>query len=178
MILIVGLGNYGMEYNGTLHNAGFDVIDHFATENGVEIKKAKCKSLIYEGHILGEKVVLAKPQTYMNLSGEAVVELKNQYKPDKILVIFDDFDIPFGTIRFRNSGSAGTHNGMRNIISLLGTDDFPRLRIGTKPPFQVESLVSYVLGKVPKECKDEYQKSVDMAVEKISEFISKKGIIL
>ena len=79
MILIVGLGNFGMEYRGTLHNAGFDAIDRFATENGVEIKKAKCKSLIYEGHILGEKVVLAKPQTYMNLSGEAVVELKNQY---------------------------------------------------------------------------------------------------
>ena len=178
MILIVGLGNYGMEYNGTLHNAGFDVIDHFATENGVEIKKAKCKSLIYEGHILGEKVVLAKPQTYMNASGQAVVELKNQYKPDKILVVFDDYDLPFGTVRFRNNGSAGTHNGMRNIVELLGSTDFPRLRIGIKPPFQVDALINYVVGRVPKESREDYNKSVELATKKIAEFISKKGVIL
>ena len=178
MILIVGLGNFGLEYNGTLHNAGFDVIDHFATEQGVEIKKAKCKSLIYEGHILGEKVVLAKPQTYMNLSGEAVVELKNQYKPDKILVIFDDYDLPFGTVRYRQSGSAGTHNGMRNIVGLMGTTDIPRLKIGIKPPFEVEMLVNYVLGKVPKECREDYDNSIELATAKIAEFVSKKGIIL
>lgn len=178
MILIVGLGNFGLEYKGTLHNAGFDVIDNFATECGVEIKKAKCKSLIYEGHLLGEKVVLAKPQTYMNLSGEAVVELKNQFKPDKILVIFDDYDLPFGTVRYRQNGSAGTHNGMKNIVQLLGTTEFPRLRIGIKPPFEVDMLVNYVLGRVPKECKDDYQNSIENATKKITEFISKKGNIL
>ena len=178
MILIVGLGNFGMEYRGTLHNAGFDAIDRFATENGVEIKKAKCKSLIYEGHILGEKVVLAKPQTYMNLSGEAVVELKNQYKPDKILVVFDDYDLPFGTVRYRQNGSAGTHIGMRNIVGLLGTTDFPRIKIGIKPPFEVDMLVNYVLNKVPKECKDDYENSIELASQKITEFISNKGKIL
>lgn len=178
MILIVGLGNFGMEYRGTLHNAGFDAIDRFATENGVEIKKAKCKSLIYEGHILGEKVVLAKPQTYMNLSGQAVVELNNAYKPDKILVVYDDIDIPFGTIRYRQNGSAGTHNGMRNIVSLLGTTDFPRLRIGTMPEHPVENLADYVLGRVPKDNREDYENSIDLAVEKMTEFVSKKGVLL
>ena len=178
MILVVGLGNFGLEYNGTLHNAGFDVIDHFATENGVEIRKAKCKSLIYEGHILGEKVVLAKPQTYMNLSGEAVVELKNQYKPDKILIVFDDYDLPFGTVRYRQNGSAGTHNGMRNIVELLGTTDFPRIKIGIKPSFEVDMLFNYVLGKVPKENREDYDNSVELASQKIAEFISNKGKIL
>ena len=178
MLVIVGLGNIGIAYAGTLHNTGFNVIDRFATEHGVEIKKSKCKSLIYEGHILGEKVVLAKPQTYMNLSGEAVVELKNAYKPDKILVVYDDFDLPFGTIRYRQNGSAGTHNGMRNIVSLLGSQDFPRLRVGIKPEEEVELLMDYVTGRIPKEYREEYENSIDLAVEKLNEFVSKKGEIL
>lgn len=177
MLLIVGLGNIGIEYAGTLHNTGFAVIDRFATEHGVEIKKTKCKAQIFEGHILGEKVVLAKPQTYMNLSGEAVVELKNAYKPDKILIIYDDFDLPFGTIRFRENGSAGTHNGMRNIVSLLGTTDFPRLRVGIKPEEQVDFLVDYVTGRIPKNYRDEYENSIELAVEKLNEFVTKKGKI-
>ena len=178
MLLIVGLGNIGIEYNKTLHNAGFDVIDRFATEHGVELKKTKCKSLIYEGHILEEKVVLAKPTTYMNLSGEAVVELKNAFKPDKILVIVDDYDLPFGTIRYRNSGSAGTHNGMRNIIALLGSGDFARLRIGIKPEEKIDFLIDYVTGRVPKKYRDEYENSVELAIQKLNEFVTKKGNIL
>ena len=177
MILIVGLGNYGMEYNRTNHNAGFMAIDKFADENGVEISKKNCKSLVFVGNLYGKSVVLAKPQTYMNLSGEAVVELKNFYKPDKILIVYDDVDLPFGTIRFRQNGSAGTHNGMRNIVSLTGTTDIPRLRIGIKPEEPIYNLIDYVVGKVPKEYVLEFDNSLELAFQKIKEFIEKNGEI-
>ena len=171
MILIVGLGNYGMEYAGTNHNAGFFAIDRFADENGVEINKKFGKSLIYAGTIFNKSVVLAKPQTYMNLSGEAVVELKNFYKPDKTLIIYDDIDLPFGAIRFRQHGSAGTPNGMRNIIALTGTEDIPRLRIGIRPEEKIYNLIDYVVGKIPKDYLEVFEKSVEEALKKIEQFI-------
>ena len=171
MILIVGLGNYGMEFAGTNHNAGFIAIDKLADENGVEITKKSCKSLVYSGNIFGKSVVLAKPQTYMNLSGEAVVQLINFYKPDSILIIYDDIDLPFGTIRLREKGSAGTHNGMRNIVSLTGREDIPRLRIGIKPEEKIYNLADYVTGKIPKNYIDEFNKSIELAYNKIKEFI-------
>ena len=174
MILIVGLGNYGMEYAGTNHNAGFITIDRFADENGVEINKKFGKSLIYAGTILNKSVVLAKPQTYMNLSGEAVVELKNFYKPEKVLIIYDDVDLPFGTIRYRQNGSAGTHNGMRNIVELTGKTDIPRLRIGIQPKEKIYNLADYVLGKIPKEYLEVFEMSVDEAIKKIENFIKEQ----
>lgn len=177
MILIVGLGNYGIEYNGTNHNSGFAVVDRLADELGFEITKKRCKSLIFEGIVLGEKIVVAKPQTYMNLSGEAVLELANSYKPDKILIVYDDIDLPFGTLRYRANGSAGTHNGMRNIVKLLGTTEIPRLRIGIKPQEKIFNLADYVLGKVPKQYRDDFENSVELAYEKIKDFIIKKGNI-
>lgn len=177
MILIVGLGNFGFEFDRTMHNAGFVAVDHFATENGVEIAKRRCKSLIFEGQILGEKVVLAKPQTYMNASGEAVVELTNAYKPDSTLIVYDDIDLPFGTIRFRKNGSAGTHNGMRNIVKLMGTTEIPRLRIGTKPEFQIFNLADYVVSKIPKQYAMEFDESIELATQKIAQFVQKKGNI-
>lgn len=177
MILIVGLGNYGIEYNGTNHNSGFAVVDRLADETGIEISKKRCKSLIFEGRLFDEKVVIAKPQTYMNLSGEAVVELTNSYKPDKTLIIFDELDLPFGTIRYRQNGSAGTHNGMRNIVKLMGTTDIPRLRVGIKPEEKIYNLADYVVGKVPKKYREEYENSIDLAYQKVKEFIVKKGIL-
>ncbi len=171
MILIVGLGNYGMEYAGTNHNAGFITIDRFADENGIEISKKFGKSLIYAGNILNKSVVLAKPQTYMNLSGEAVVELINFYKPEKTLIIYDDIDLPFGTIRLRQNGSAGTHNGMRNIVALTGTTEIPRLRIGIKPEEKIYNLADYVVGKIPKNYLEVFENSVEEAVKKIESFI-------
>lgn len=171
MILIVGLGNYGIEYAGTNHNAGFITIDRFADENGVEINKKFGKSLIYAGNILNKSVVLAKPQTYMNLSGEAVVELINFYKPEKTLIIYDDIDLPFGTIRLRQNGSAGTHNGMRNIVALTGTVEIPRLRIGIKPEEKIYNLADYVVGKTPKNYLEVFENSVEEAVNKIESFI-------
>lgn len=177
MILIVGLGNYGIEYKGTNHNCGFAVVDRLADETGIEITKKRCKSLIFEGRLFDEKVVVAKPQTYMNLSGQAVVELVNSYKPDKILIIYDDIDIPFGTIRYRLNGSAGTHNGMRDIVKLMGTTEIPRLRVGIKPEEKIYNLADYVLGKVPKQYREEYDKSIDLAYQKIKDFIINKGNI-
>ena len=177
MILIVGLGNYGVEYNGTNHNAGFMALQKFADENGIEITKKSCKSLLYCGNVMGKSVVLAKPQTYMNLSGEAVVELKNFYKPEKILIVYDDIDLPFGTIRFRQSGSAGTHKGMRNIVNLTGTTDIPRLRIGIKPAEQIYNLADYVLGKIPKQYAIQFEESLELAAQKIKQFIENGGDI-
>ena len=171
MLLIVGLGNYGMEFAGTNHNAGFMAIDKFADENGVEISKKMCKSLIYSGNLFGKSVVLAKPQTYMNLSGQAVVELINFYKPSNVLIVYDDIDLPFGTIRFREKGSAGTHNGMRNIVSLTGRTDIPRLRIGIKPTEVIYNLADYVTGKIPKIHLDDFNKSLELTYDKIKEFI-------
>ncbi|MGN1222043.1 MAG: aminoacyl-tRNA hydrolase, partial [Christensenellales bacterium] len=133
--------------------------------------------LIFEGIVLGEKIVVAKPLTYMNLSGEAVLELANSYKPDKILIVYDDIDLPFGTIRYRANGSAGTHNGMRNIVKLLGTTEIPRLRIGIKPQEKIFNLADYVLGKVPKQYRVDFENSVELAYEKIKDFIIKKGNI-
>lgn len=177
MILIVGLGNYGLEYQGTNHNAGFMAVDRFADENGFEITKKGFKSLYYKGNLFGEDVVVAKPQTYMNLSGEAVVELKNFFKPDKILIVYDDIDLPYGTIRYRKSGSAGTHNGMRNIVNLTGTENTPRLRIGTKPEEPIYNLIDFVVAKVGKKYVDIFDKSLDLATQKIKEFVEKKGEI-
>ena len=178
MILIVGLGNPGMEYRGTKHNAGFDVLDKIADENGLDITKKTCKSLVFCGKLFDKQVVLAKPQTYMNLSGEAVVELINFYKPEKVLVVFDDVDLPFGTIRYRKNGSAGTHNGMRNIVALTGKTDIPRLRIGIKPDETIYNLADYVLGKIEKQYRDDYEKSLDLAYEKVREFLKNDGEII
>ena len=177
MLLIVGLGNYGIEYAGTNHNAGFMALDRFCDENGIQIEKKGFKSLYYKGSVLGEDLIIAKPQTYMNLSGEAVVELKNFYKPDKILIVYDDIDLPYGTIRFRQNGSAGTHNGMRNIVKLTGTTDIPRLRIGTKPEEPIFNLADFVVSKVGKRYAETFDASLDLAAKKIKEFIVKKGEI-
>ena len=175
MILIVGLGNFGIEYFGTNHNAGFMAVDKLADENGIEITKKHCKSLIYAGNLFGKSVVIAKPQTYMNLSGEAVVELMNFYKPTKTLIVYDDIDLPFGSIRYRKKGSAGTHNGMRNIVALTGTEDLPRLRIGIMPEEKIYNLADYVTGKIPTACVDRFNKSLELAYEKIKSFIEVDG---
>lgn len=177
MILIVGLGNYGIEYAGTNHNAGFMVLDRLCDETGIEITKRGFKSLYYKGNLFGESVVIAKPQTYMNLSGEAVVELKNFFKPDKILIVFDDYDLPYGTVRYRKNGSAGTHNGMRNIVSLTGTQDISRIKIGIKPQETVYNLIDFVTSKVPKSYKEIFDASLDEAVQKIKLFVENKGEI-
>ncbi len=138
MKLIVGLGNPGREYEHSRHNAGFDVMSILSEKAGIPIKKIRCKALVGEGTVDGNRVALALPQTFMNLSGEAVVALMQWYKvpPEDTLIILDDIDLKLGQMRIRAGGSAGTHNGMRNILYLSGSDRFPRVRVGVgaQPP--------------------------------------------
>lgn len=153
MYIIVGLGNPGRQYDSTRHNVGFIAIDEIAKRLNIKMDRLKFKAIVGEGRIGTEKIVLAKPQTFMNLSGQSVVELMNYYKVDrsKLIVIYDDIDIDVGRIRIRLKGSAGTHNGMKNIIYLLGYDDFPRIRIGVSKPRPQQDLASFVLSKFEKE---------------------------
>ncbi|MBR6688892.1 MAG: aminoacyl-tRNA hydrolase [Clostridia bacterium] len=153
MKCIIGLGNIGKEYEYTRHNMGFVMLDKLAEKNNIKIDKKMKKYIYGEGNINGEKVCLVKPTTYMNLSGEAIVELMNWYKIDKedIVVIYDDIDIPFGDVRYRLNGSAGTHNGMRNIIAMIKTEDFARIRVGIENRNGVPiPLVDYVLQRMSK----------------------------
>ncbi len=165
MYVIVGLGNPGDKYAHTHHNAGFDVVTLLAHRLGLSFSKLKCKARIAEGRLGGERVALALPQTFMNLSGESVVELVNWYKVDMehLVVIYDDIDLEPGRIRFRAKGSAGTHNGMRSIIYLLGRDDFPRVRVGVGRAPQGWDLVDWVLTgyRTPEERQIAYDSFLD-----------------
>ena len=150
MFLIVGLGNPGRQYEHTRHNAGFDVMDALAEKYNISISESGHKALFGKGMIGGQKVILAKPQTFMNLSGESVAELLHYYKIDpeeELLVIFDDISLAPGNIRIRKKGSAGGHNGIKNIIAHLGTQEFPRIKVGVgaKPPKM--DLADYVLSR-------------------------------
>jgi peptidyl-tRNA hydrolase, PTH1 family len=166
MKLIVGLGNIGDEYNFTRHNVGFMFVDKLAEKYGIEFNKQKCKAFIGEGKIGNEKVILAKPTTYMNLSGESVQALVNFWKIDlkDIIIVYDDIDLPKGKIRFREVGSAGTHNGMRNIVSMLNSENIPRLRIGTDKPNNNENLADYVLGKLKGEELDTISSAINEGI--------------
>lgn len=150
--IIAGLGNPGRKYENTRHNLGFITVDKIAEDNDISVKKIKFKSLVGEGVIGRDKVILMKPQTFMNNSGEALREIVNFYKvsPENLIVIYDDFDIPIGSIRVRKFGSAGTHNGMRSVIRLLGFDNFPRIRIGIDSTIKNE-LIDFVTGGFRKE---------------------------
>jgi len=144
--IIIGLGNPGREYDKTYHNLGFMAIDLIAEDLSLTFSK-KTKNAIYgEGNINGKKVILVKPQTYMNLSGEAVAIFKNKYKDANIIVVCDDIDLPKGTVRFRENGSGGTHNGLRNIVSHIG-QDFARVKIGCGRDEKMD-LADYVLSKI------------------------------
>lgn len=148
MYLIVGLGNPGQKYEHTRHNVGFDVVDGFARRQGVVINRQKGQSLLGECFLKGKHILLCKPQTYMNLSGDAVEDLISFYKIplEKLLVVYDDTDLPQGHIRLRKNGSAGTHNGMRHIVERLGSEAFPRMRIGIGQKREGYELADWVLG--------------------------------
>ncbi len=151
MKLVVGLGNYGDKYAYTHHNMGFLAVECLADKLGLKFKKRECDSLIAEGYVGGEKLVLAKPLTYMNLSGVAVKQLLKKFRAETrdMVVIYDDIDIERGTLRVRQKGSAGTHNGMRNIIEAIGSEDFPRVRVGIGKPPPFVPLADFVLSDVP-----------------------------
>ena len=151
MYIIAGLGNPGSKYENTRHNMGFKAIDAMALEFGIDVNRAKFKGLIGEGRIGGEKVILLKPQTYMNLSGQSVREIMNFYKipEENLIVIYDDFDLPIGSIRVRKSGGPGTHNGMKSVVQELGSRKFPRVRVGIGS--SDGSTIQFVIGKVGKD---------------------------
>jgi PTH1 family peptidyl-tRNA hydrolase len=170
---IVGLGNPGLQYENTRHNAGFLTIDYLAKKHNIKVKKIKFKSLYGQGEISGHKVMLIKPQTYMNNSGEAVRELFNYYnfEHDKLIVIYDDIDIDFGSIRIRKKGSAGTHNGMKSIIYQLQFDDFPRVKVavGKKPDYM--NLANFVLSSFKGKDLDIIRKEIEMAADSVESII-------
>lgn len=151
MYIIAGLGNPGSKYENTRHNMGFKAIDAMASEFGIDVNRAKFKGLIGEGRIGSEKVILLKPQTYMNLSGQSVREIMNFYKipEENLIVIYDDFDLPIGSIRVRKSGGPGTHNGMKSVVQELGSRKFPRVRVGIGS--SDGSTIQFVIGKVGKD---------------------------
>lgn len=151
--IIVGLGNPGKNYENTRHNSGFKALDFIADKLGVSINREKFKSLVCDARLNEKKVLLLKPQTYMNLSGQAVIEAMSFYKiaPEKVLLIFDDVSLPVGKIRIRKSGSHGGQNGVKNVIALSGSDKFPRVRIGVgEKPDSSWDLADWVLSKFPK----------------------------
>lgn len=175
MFIIFGLGNPGSQYVGTRHNAGFELLDFIAEAADIEINKTKFKSMVGEGFWHGEKIILIKPMTYMNLSGEAVVAALNFYKPeaDQWLVAYDDIDLKPGAIRIREKGSAGGHNGIKSIIGLTGSNEFNRVRIGVGGPRG--NVVSHVLGKFTPEEEKLYVEGLVMAREAV-EIILKRDV--
>lgn len=168
MKCIIGLGNIGKEYENTRHNLGFIAIDSIAEKYNIAFDKKKKKCIYGEGIINGVKVSLIKPTTYMNLSGEAIVEMMNWYKitPQDIVVIYDDVDLKFGDVRYREKGSSGTHNGMRNIIANIKTEEFARIRIGIENRGDKPiPLMDYVLQKFSKEELDTINKDIIPQIE-------------
>lgn len=175
MYIIAGLGNPGPQYQATRHNVGFVVIDMLSESFGISLNKIKHKALLGEGYIGNEKVVLAKPQTYMNASGESILDLKNWYKVENshIIVVYDDIDLNVGVLRIRPSGSAGTHNGMRSVIFQLQADDFPRVRIGIGKPPAGWDLAAYVLSPFRQEEIEDIFNACKRAVKGIELIISR-----
>lgn len=174
MYLIAGLGNPGREYAGTRHNVGFEVVDALCAKYDIKLNKEKFRAVFGDGRIGGEKVIVAKPQTYMNLSGESIREIADWYKIDNehIIIIYDDISLPVGKLRIREKGSAGGHNGIKNIIYQLNTDVFPRIKVGTGMPKDPDyDIKDYVLGHFSKEEIDILIKSAVRAVYAVEEII-------
>lgn len=177
MYLIVGLGNPESDYSRTRHNMGFDVINKIAEKYDIRVNKTKFKAIYGIGNINDKKVILVKPQTYMNLSGEAIREFVNFYKIENkdILVIYDDIDTIPGKIRIRKAGGPGTHNGMKSVVSCLNSEDFMRIRVGIGMPGFKGDLINYVIGSISDNEYDELQKGVCLAAEAVEE-VMKNGI--
>ena len=172
--VIVGLGNPGKEYADTRHNMGYKAIDVLSSDENIEIRRNKFHSLIGQGRIAGKKVVLVKPETYMNRSGIAVREAAMYFNvaPENLIVIYDDIDLPSGSIRIRKSGGAGTHNGMKSVVEQLGTKDFVRIRIGVGAAEAGEDLVNRVIGEVPKAERELLQKAAAEAAAAVKDIIT------
>ncbi|SJZ74276.1 aminoacyl-tRNA hydrolase [Selenihalanaerobacter shriftii] len=173
MKLIVGLGNPDFKYSKTRHNIGFRIIDEFANQYQIKVNKEEKKALIGKSYLQGEKVILAKPQTYMNNSGQAVGELIRWYdiELEDVLIIYDDLDLELGQLRVRPSGGHGGHNGMKSIFNHLNNKSIPRIRVGIGRPPEYMTVTDYVLGKFSKENRNKVKKITSKAVDAIYEFL-------
>lgn len=173
MKLIVGLGNPEADYSKTRHNMGFNVINKLAKEYKIEVNKSKFKGLVGTGTIENEKVILLKPQTFMNLSGEAIIEAMNFYKISEtdIIVIYDDIDTLPGTIRIRKVGSSGLHNGMKSVIQNIGTEEFIRIRVGIGRPKYTNDMINYVIGHISEDEVNILDEGCTLAKEAIIEIL-------
>lgn len=177
MYLVVGLGNPDKKYENTFHNIGFMCVDKFAEKLGATFDKGECRAITAHTSVNGEKVIIAKPITYMNLSGESLRELVNKYKIEKgnLVVVYDDVDIPMGSVRIRPNGSAGTHNGMRNIVQCLGTTDFVRIRVGIHKETPMQ-LVDFVLSKLSLDDKKTMEPVFENVAGALVDFVSGQDI--
>lgn len=177
--MIVGLGNPGKEYNETKHNIGFMVLDEWAKRKHITFNKSKCEALFAEITIKGEKVILVKPQTYMNASGRAVKPLLDYFKlnVEDLVVIYDDMDLPIGKIRLRQQGSAGGHNGVKSLITSLGTQTFNRVKVGIGRPFEFETVIQHVLSKFLGLYLSDVNRSIDQTIAALEDWISDQSFI-
>lgn len=176
MFVIAGLGNPGRKYENTRHNIGFLAVERLAARNNIKVSKIKHRALVGDGIISGQRVLLVKPQTYMNLSGESLREIVSYYgiEPENLLVIYDDFDLEAGSLRIRKKGSAGSHNGMKSIIGQLGFQDFPRIRIGIGKSGGLD-WKDFVIGKMGKQEREIMETAAEKAAE-AAECILERGI--
>ena len=174
MYLIVGLGNPEEEYSNTRHNMGFCTINEISKKFNILVTKNKFNSLYGQGLINGEKVILVKPQTYMNLSGEAVKEFVDFYKVDltNIILIYDDMDVEKGKIKVRKQGSSGSHNGVKSVVEYLNSEKIPRIRIGIGKPENKKLMIEYVIGKISKQEQEELNEGIKKAAEAVEIIIN------
>ena len=174
-MLIVGLGNPGEQYEWTRHNLGFMLVDLLARQAGAQVKRSECRALVGRAELEGRAVELVKPQTYMNLSGESVACLLRKRAglraAGDLLVVSDDIALPLGSVRLRPSGSSGGQKGLKNIIAALGTDQFPRLRVGIKPEHPVGDTAAFVLERFPRGQRAEVEKILERAAEALRSVI-------
>jgi PTH1 family peptidyl-tRNA hydrolase len=177
MRLIVGLGNPGPEYQWTPHNLGFLAVDEIANRAGIRVERPEGKALVGRGKFAGEEIILAKPQTYMNLSGISVRDVLEKYElaPEDLLVLYDERDLPWGMIRIGERGSPGTHNGAKSVTSVLGTQEFARLRLGCGPDHPVSDLAEYILRPMKKGDLETAAEMIAEAADAV-EVIQKQGI--
>ena len=173
MYLIVGLGNPEKEYSNTRHNMGFDVINELSKKCEIKVSKNKFEALYGIGKINSKDVILVKPQTYMNLSGQSIIKFKKYYKISNkdIIVIYDDIDLNIGEIRLKAKGGPGTHNGMKSVVESLNAEDFIRIRVGIGAPEDKDDIINYVIGKISKIEREILDKSIIRARDSILEII-------
>jgi PTH1 family peptidyl-tRNA hydrolase len=174
MFLVAGLGNPGEQYAATPHNLGFLVVERLAARHAIRMTRKECQALLGQGTIGGKPVLLAKPQTFMNLSGVAVKPLmeKNEIAPSELILVYDELDLPWGTLRIRPKGSAAGHNGAKDVIEKLGTQEFPRVRLGVHPGHPLASGADYLLSRFSRQQNETLDEFIDLAADATESIIA------